>query len=167
MKFKKIDIPFRRGEEKKLKAGDTVLLSGNIYTARDAAHKRMKNKLPGYLKGEAIYYAGPAPAKKNMAIGSCGPTTSSRMDIFTPILIKQGLKAMIGKGKRSEEVRKAIKKYHAVYFMAVGGCGAFFATKIKKAKKVAYVDLGPEAIYKLDVKDFPVIVGIDSFGRSV
>jgi len=162
-----MNIPFRSGEEKKLKAGDVVLLSGNVYTARDAAHKKMNNRLPDYLKGETIYYAGPAPAKPKKAIGSCGPTTSSRMDVFTPVLIKQGLKAMIGKGKRSQEVKNAIKKYHAVYFLAIGGCGAFFSTKIKKAKIVAYEDLGPESIYKLYIKDFPVIVGIDSYGRTV
>jgi len=170
MKFKKVFVPFVSCEGEKLKAGDIVLLSGIIYTARDAAHKRMvreMGRLPINIKGQTIYYAGPAPARPKNAIGSCGPTTSSRMDAFVPVLLNNGLKSMIGKGKRSQEVVAAIKKYKAVYFVAIGGCGALLSKKIKGAKIVAYKDLGPEAVYRLEIKNFPVIVGIDSCGKSI
>jgi fumarate hydratase subunit beta len=156
-----------------LKAGDEVLASGIIYTARDQAHKRLlgaiqgKKKLPITLSGNIIYYCGPTPAPKGRIIGSCGPTTSRRMDEFTPLLLKAGLRGMIGKGARSESVRAAIKKYKAVYFLAYAGCGALLSQYVQKAVPVAYQDLGPEAIYQLEVEDFPLIVGIDSKGRSI
>ena len=158
---------------KKLKAGDEVSLSGVILTARDAAHKRLadlikhKKRIGLNLKGAVIYYVGPTPAYPGKAIGSCGPTTSSRMDPFTPELIKLGLKGMIGKGERSKEVRNAIKRYGCVYFLAIGGIGALLSTKVKSAKIVLYKDLGPEAVYRLEVEDFPLIVGIDSKGRDI
>ncbi|MFH1406854.1 MAG: FumA C-terminus/TtdB family hydratase beta subunit [Candidatus Omnitrophota bacterium] len=157
----------------KLKAGDKVLLSGYIYTARDQAHKRFVDalfkdkKMPIPLRNEVIYYCGPTPAPKGHIIGSCGPTTSSRMDDFTPALLRQGIAATIGKGRRSEKVRLAIKKYKAVYFAAVGGAGAYFAGKVESCKRIAYSDLGPESIYKLKVRDFPVYVAIDQKGHSI
>jgi fumarate hydratase subunit beta len=169
----KIDLPLSKDKIKDLKAGEEVLLTGVIYTARDAAHKRMdellKNgkRLPIDLRVSCIYYAGPTPARPGMAIGSCGPTTSSRMDAFTPKLIGLGLLGMIGKGPRSEEVRKAIRKNGAVYFLATGGIGALLSEKVRSSKVVAYADLGAEAIHKLEVMDFPVIVGIDPKGRDI
>ena len=171
--MKKIILPLTAEAIKNLKAHDEVLLTGVIYTARDQAHKRlseilrMKKKMPIEFAGETIYYCGPTRAMPGKVIGSCGPTTSSRMDGFTPELLKAGLKGMIGKGERSREVIDAIKKCKAVYFIAVGGAGAYLAGKVKKAKIAAFADLGPEAIYKLEVKDFPVIVGADSKGNSV
>ena len=156
-----------------LKAGDKAIFSGTLYTARDQAHKRLveaikkRKKLPIDLKGAVIYYCGPTKTPKGKIIGSCGPTTSSRMDIFTPVLLKSGLKAMIGKGTRSQEVARAIKKHKAVYFLTYAGCGALLAKYVKKNKPVAYKDLGPEAIHKLEVKDFPLIVGIDAKGRNI
>jgi fumarate hydratase subunit beta len=170
---KKIKTPLTKDSIKGLKAGDEVSLSGTIFTARDAAHKRMDelvkkgSRLPINVKGACIYYAGPTPARRGMAIGSCGPTTSSRMDAFTPKLIALGLAAMIGKGERSEEVRRAIKKHGAVYFLATGGLGALLSTKVKSSKVVAYKDLGTEAIHRLEVEDFPLIVGIDAKGRDI
>ena len=149
------------------------MLSGVIYTARDQAHKRFVEtikqgkKLPITLKGQIIYYCGPTKTPKGKIIGSCGPTTASRMDEFTPALLKAGLKGMIGKGSRSKEVIAAIKKYKAVYFLTYAGCGALLSKYIKSAKAMVYKDLGPEAIYRLEIRDFPVIVGIDSKGRSI
>ncbi len=128
---------------------------------------KKRKALPFDLKNQLIYYAGPTPAPKGMPIGSCGPTTSSRMDAYTLPLLEKGLKGMIGKGKRSEAVIKAIKKFKAVYFIAVGGAAALLATKVKKAKIIAYPELGTEAIYELEVKDFPVIVAIDCKGRNI
>lgn len=157
----------------KLKAGDEILFSGVIYTARDQAHKRLseaianKKKLPINLKGAIIYYCGPTQTPKGKVIGSCGPTTSSRMDAFTPLLLKHGLMAMIGKGRRSQEVKAAIKKYKGIYFLTYAGCAALLSKYVKGAKIVAYRDLGPEAILKLEVKDFPLIVAIDANGRSI
>jgi len=171
--MKKINTPLERKKIEKLKVGEEILLSGVIYTARDRAHKRLiealrRNKgLPINLKDEILYYCGPTKTPKGKIIGSCGPTTSSRMDEFTPPLLKRGLAAMIGKGSRSEEVKRAIKKYKAVYFLTYAGCGALLAKNIKKSKRVAYKELGPEAILKLEVKDFPLIVGIDARGRSI
>ena len=167
MKIKKIVAPLEKKEIKKLKAGDEILLSGIIYTARDAAHKRMVKKLPFNLKGQVIYYTGPTPAPPGKIIGSCGPTTSYRMDPYTPSLLRLGLKGMIGKGDRSKEVRAAIKKYQALYLIALGGCGAFYSQFVKKVNLIAYPDLGCEAILKLEVEDFPLIVGIDSYGRDI
>lgn len=158
---------------KTLKAGDEVFLSGDIYTARDQAHKRLAQiikqggKLPLDLKGAFIYYCGPTQRPPKRAIGSCGPTTSSRMDTMTAPLLEAGLAAMIGKGRRGEEVRRAIKKHKAVYFLAPGGAGAYLARRVVSAKPVHFKELGPEAIYKLRVKDFPLIVGIDAAGADV
>ena len=162
--MRKISLPLTRDIIKTLKSGEQVLLSGSLLTARDAAHKRLADalkagkKIPILLKGETIYYTGPTPKRKGEVIGSCGPTTSSRMDSFTPLLLKHGLVGMIGKGERSEEVNLAIKKYKAVYFITIGGSGAYLSEKVKSAGVVAYQDLGPEAIYRLTVEDFPAIV---------
>jgi fumarate hydratase subunit beta len=156
-----------------LKAGEELRFSGTIYTGRDQAHKRIvgafkKNKgLPPGLKGGVIYYCGPTGTPKGKAIGSCGPTTSSRMDGFSPLLIASGLKVMIGKGNRGEEVVKAIKRYRGIYFVTYAGCGALLSKFILKAKPVIYPELGAEAIYKLQVKDFPLIVAIDSSGENI
>ncbi len=169
----KIRTPLTKDIIKELKVGDEVYLSGIIFTARDAAHKKLvdtvKNghRIPIDLKDAVIYYAGPTPPPPRKVIGSCGPTTSSRMDAFTPPLLKLGLSGMIGKGDRSDEVRKAIKKYRCVYFLATGGIGALLSTKIKRARPILFKELGPEAIYRLEVKDFPLSVGIDSKGRDI
>lgn len=169
----RITAPLEKNVIGKLAAGDEVLLSGTIFTARDIAHKKLtdlirKGKhIPINLKNAVIYYAGPAPALPRRVIGSCGPTTSSRMDSFTPELLRLGLSGMIGKGERSREVKDRIKKYKCVYFLATGGIGALLSTKVKSARPILFRDLGPEAIYKLEVKDFPLIVGIDSKGRDV
>lgn len=155
-----------------LKAGDRVLLSGTVYTARDAAHQRMMEQLaageslPFELAGQVIYYVGPTPAKPGQVIGSAGPTTSGRMDKYTPQLLQLGLKGMIGKGYRNEQVRAAIVKYKAVYFGAIGGAGALIAKTIKSSTVIAYEDLGPEAIYKLEVEDFPAVVINDMYGND-
>lgn len=156
-----------------LKVGQEVFLSGTIYTARDQAHKRLVEaikhgqKLPIDLMGAVIYYCGPTKTPKGKVIGSCGPTTSSRMDEFTPTLLRAGLAAMIGKGRRSKEVKAAIKKHKRVYFIAYAGCGALLSKYVKSSKIVAYRDLGPEAILKLEVKNFPLITAIDAYGGSV
>jgi len=171
--MKRINIPLKEKKLTNLKIGEKLLLSGIIYTARDQAHKRLfevikkGKRLPVDLRGQIIYYCGPTKTPKGKIIGTCGPTTSSRMDEFTPALLKAGLKGMIGKGSRSKEVIAAIKKYKAVYFLTYAGCGALLAKYIKKAKPVVYRDLGPEAIYKLEVKDFPVIVAIDVRGNNI
>ena len=169
----KITTPLTIDVRSSLKTGDEVLLSGAILTARDAAHKRLSDslrkggKVPLNLKDAVIYYCGPTPPGPGKAIGSCGPTTSSRMDPFTPDLIRLGLGGMIGKGDRSDEVISAIKRHKCVYFLATGGIGALLSTKVKSARVIMYNDLGPEAVYKLEVKDFPLIVGIDSKGRDL
>jgi len=156
-----------------LKAGQQVLLSGVIYTARDQAHKRLVEavnsgrNLPLSLQGKVIYYCGPTSAKRGAVIGSCGPTTSARMDIYTPVLLEEGVKALIGKGRRSRQVRLSLKEHKALYFLAPAGCGALLTQNVIQRKLVAFKDLGPEAIYELEVKDFPLIVGIDSHGRGV
>ena len=168
-----ITTPITREEVKRLKAGDRVLISGTVYTARDAAHKRLIEniadgaELPVDIKDIAIYYAGPAPAKPGQVIGSCGPTTSGRMDAYAPTLIKLGQTVMIGKGERSQEVINAMKAHGAVYLGAIGGAGALIAKSITSAEVVAYDDLGTEAIRKLTVKDFPAIVVIDSDGNNL
>lgn len=168
-----LKTPLKEENLKNLQAGDEVLINGIIYTARDEAHRRFvetlkrKEKLPVDLEGCILFYAGPAPARPGRAIGSIGPTTSGRLDIHTPLLLAQGLKGMIGKGKRSNEVKEAIKKHKAVYFIAIGGAAALLSQFIKKAKVVAYEDLGPEAVYELEVENFPVIVGIDLQGNDV
>jgi len=167
-----IKLPLTPEMIRSLRAGDEVLLSGYLYTARDQTHIRLlkdigRKTLPIDLRGQTIYYAGPTPAPFGKIIGSCGPTTSGRMDAFTPALLKAGIKAMIGKGRRSEEVRLAIRRYKAVYFLTIAGAGAYLSKKIVEARPVLYKDLGTEAVYRLKVKDFPVIVGIDSRGRSL
>jgi len=171
--MKRINTPLIKKEIEKLKSGEEILLSGIIYTARDQAHKRLaeaidKNKkTPVDLKGMVIYYCGPTPAPRGKIIGSCGPTTSRRMDEFTPALLKKGVIAMIGKGRRSAQVIQAIRKYKAVYLLTYAGCGALLSKYVKKNTPVASEDLGPEAIHKLEVQDFPLIVGIDTMGRSI
>ena len=169
----KIKTPLTKDSVAMLKAGDEVLLSGAIFTARDAAHKRLydlivKGKsIPLNLRDAVIYYAGPTPPRPGRIIGSCGPTTSSRMDPFTPELLRLGLGGMIGKGDRSMEVRQAIKKYKCVYFLATGGIGALLSARVKLARPILFRELGPEAIYKMEVADFPLIVGIDSKGNDI
>ena len=169
----RLKTPLSNADVEKLKAGDKVLLNGVIYTGRDAAHKRLFDllkegkPLPVDVKGQVIYYVGPAPAKPGQAIGSAGPTTSGRMDAYSPKLMEIGLKGMIGKGMRKKEVVEAMKKYKAVYFAATGGAGALLAKAIKKAQVVAYEDLGPEAITRLEVEDFPVIVVNDTKGNDL
>jgi fumarate hydratase subunit beta len=169
----RLKTPLSNADVEKLKAGDKVLLNGVIYTGRDAAHKRLFDLLQGGkplpidLKGQVIYYVGPAPAKPGQVIGSAGPTTSGRMDAYSPKLIEMGLKGMIGKGMRKKEVVEAMKKHKAVYFAATGGAGALLAKAIKKAQVVAYEDLGPEAINRLEVQDFPVIVVNDTKGNDL
>lgn len=168
-----ITAPMTREQACGLKAGDSCLISGVIYTARDAAHKRLcelaaqGKELPLDLKNSVIYFVGPTPAKEGQAIGSAGPTTSYRMDAYSPALIALGQTGMIGKGKRGPEVIEAMNEYGAVYFGAIGGCGALLSRCIKKAEIVAYEDLGAEAIRRLEVEDFPVIVIIDSEGNNL
>lgn len=168
----KIVTPLTKEKARELKAGDFVLISGTIYTSRDAAHKRMTEalaageKLPVDFTDQIIYYVGPTPAKPGHAIGSAGPTTSGRMDAYTPRMLEEGLRGMIGKGYRSPEVVEAMKKHGAVYFAATGGAAALIAKAIKKYELVAYEDLGPEALARLTVEDFPAIVVIDSEGRN-
>ena len=157
----------------KLRVGTQVLISGVIYTARDAAHKRLiqaldrGEKLPFDLNGQTLYYMGPSPARPGQVIGSAGPTTSSRMDIYTPRLIAAGIRAMIGKGSRSPEVREAIKRYKAIYFATIGGAGALLHRAIKQAEVIAYEDLGTEAILRLNVENFPAIVANDIYGEDL
>lgn len=170
---KRITVPLINEVVENLQIGDSVLISGIIYTGRDSAHKRLVDTLdrgdalPVDFRGQIIYYAGPAPAKPGRPIGSIGPTTSYRMDPYTPRLIAQGLKGMIGKGNRSEEVRKALQKYKAIYFGAIGGAAALMARSVKKAEIVAYEDLGPEAIRRLEVEDFPAVVVNDCHGGDL
>ncbi len=168
-----ISAPIQGDTAVTLKVGDRVLISGYIYTARDAAHKRMVEalergeSLPFDIKNQIIYYAGPTPAKPDEVIGSCGPTTSGRMDKYAPTLIALGKGGMIGKGSRSEEVIEAMKKHKCVYFGAIGGAGALISGSIKEAEIIAYPDLGAEAIRRLRVENFPAFVVIDAFGNSL
>ena len=168
-----INTPLKDDVLEKLKIGDKVLISGIIYSARDAAHKRLVELLnngkepPFDLRGQIIYYVGPTPPKPGMVIGSAGPTTSYRMDPYTPALLARGLKGMVGKGFRGKEVLEAIKRYKAVYLAATGGAGAFISKTIKKAEMVAYEDLGTEAIRRMEVKDFPAIVVNDIYGNDL
>lgn len=169
----KLTTPLTEQMVEKLRIGQKVLLNGVLYTGRDAAHKKMielldeGKSLPIDLKGQIIYYVGPSPAKPGRVIGSAGPTTSGRMDAYVPRLLTQGLKGMIGKGKRTPEVIKAMKQYKAVYFAAVGGAAALISKSIKEAEVVAYPELGPEAIHRLVVEDFPVIVVNDTLGGDL
>ncbi|MCM8801299.1 MAG: FumA C-terminus/TtdB family hydratase beta subunit [Candidatus Omnitrophica bacterium] len=171
--MQRLSTPLTRDKINKLKAGQKVLLSGKIYTARDQAHKRLieaikqGRKLPFNLKEALIYYCGPTQTPRGKIIGSCGPTTSLRIDGFTPLLLKAGLLGMIGKGRRSYEIVKLIKKHKAIYFVTYAGCGALLSRYVKKKECLAYSDLGPEAIFKLEVEDFPLFVAIDAEGRSI
>jgi fumarate hydratase subunit beta len=170
---KKITTPLTEEKVKDLKAGDSVLISGTIYTARDAAHKRLVElldkgeRLPVDIENSIVYYVGPTPAKPGQPIGSAGPTTSYRMDSYAPRLLDIGLKGMIGKGLRSKEVIESMKKNKAVYFAAIGGAAALMGKSIKNAELVSYEDLGSEAIRRLEVEDLPVVVVIDSEGNNL
>lgn len=169
----KITTPLTEEKVKALKSGDKVLLSGTIYTARDAGHKKMLEQiqrgeeLPFELKNGIIYYAGPSPTKSGQVIGSVGPTTSYRMDSYTPTLLDLGLKGMIGKGDRNEKVIESMKKNCCVYFAAVGGAAALIANSVKNCTEIAYQELGPESLRKLEVIDFPMIVVIDYMGNNL
>lgn len=171
--MKRIHLPLSEKELMNLRAGEKVYLSGKIYTARDAAHKKLTESiekgeaLPIDLEGQCIYYAGPCPAKPGEVIGSCGPTTSQRMDTYTPALLDLGLKIIIGKGERDESVVESLVKNRAVYMAAVGGCGALIKKCIKKATLIAYPELLSEAIRELEVEDFPMIVAIDARGNNL
>lgn len=172
--MKKIIFPVvKNGEIEKLKAGEEIIISGIIYAARDAAHKKFieiinkGKKLPVEIKNSLIYYMGPSPAPPGKIIGSCGPTTSIRMDNLTIPLFQIGLKSTMGKGKRSNEIVKACKKYRSVYFITYGGCGAYLSKFIKKFKCIAFPELGPEGVFELTVENFPAIVGIDIYGNSI
>lgn len=169
---RRLILPYGNAEElKRIEAGDYVLLSGTLYVGRDQVHKRLsimieeKESLPFSFKGNGIYYMGPSPRVPGFALGSAGPTTSQRMDPYSPSLMREGLLLMIGKGPRKKEVRDAIVKYSGLYLQAFGGCGALYSERIKKAEVVAFEDLGPEALLKLEVEDFPTICVIDSLGR--
>jgi fumarate hydratase subunit beta len=168
-----ITLPFTDEVIKQLKCGDRITISGTVYTARDAAHKRMIEKLsngedlPFDPKGQIIYYAGPCPAKPGHVIGSCGPTTSGRMDAYTPALLDLGLKAMIGKGQRSPEVINAMVRNNCIYLGAIGGAGALYSKCITSMEVIAYEDLGPESVKKLTVENMPLTVIIDSYGNNL
>jgi len=170
---KRITAPLTEATAKDLRAGDSVLISGTIYTGRDLAHKKLFDaiqageKLPFELAGAVIYYVGPSPAKPGKVIGSAGPTTSYRMDAYSPLLMEHGLRGMIGKGNRTKPVLDAMKQYGAVYFAAVGGAAALIAKTIKQARVIAYEDLGPEAVRELAVEDFPAIVINDTYGGDL
>ena len=171
-KMKRLTLPLSDSDIKNLKAGETVLLSGTMLTGRDAAHKRLYElvekgeKLPIDIKGELIYYVGPAPAKPGFAVGPAGPTSSYRMDKYSPTLLDLGLKGMIGKGARNQDVIDAIVRNGCVYFACVGGAAALIAKSIKKEEILCYEDLGTEAIRRYTVEDFPCIVAIDSYGNN-
>lgn len=171
--MRRIEVPMSLEVRDSLHAGDAVLLNGTIYTARDAAHKRLVEmirkgeKLPFDLQDAVIYYVGPTPAKPGQIIGSAGPTTASRMDPYVPVLAANGMRGMIGKGRRNEEVKKAIRKYHMVYFAAVGGAGALLSHAVIRREMVAFEDLLSEAVTRLTVKDFPCFVAIDTEGNDI
>ncbi|MBD3246652.1 MAG: TRZ/ATZ family protein [Candidatus Omnitrophica bacterium] len=171
--MRRITAPVTARAARALEAGDQVFFSGILLTARDQAHLRLceylraGKDLPVRLQDQIIYYCGPAAAPKGRPVGSCGPTTSARMDAYTVPLLKAGLRGMAGKGRRSEEVRRAIRKYRAVYFLAPAGCGALLARKVTAARRLCFADLGPEAVYELTVRDFPFTVGIDTRGESI
>ncbi len=173
MEIRRIQTPLQDNVVAALRSGEKVLLSGQIYTARDAAHKRFIDALdrgeplPFDVAGQVIYYCGPSPARPGRVIGACGPTTSSRMDAYAPRLLSLGLKGMIGKGKRAQAVKDAIKEFRAVYFGATGGAGALLSTVVLSAEVVAYGDLGPEAVVRLSVKDMPMFVINDIYGDDL
>lgn len=168
----KLDMPFDKSELKKLRAGDNVLLSGEMFVFRDAGHKRLSASIEKEnpdidFAGETVYFMGPCPAQKDQIMGSCGPTTSCRMDKYTPYMFDHGLAAQIGKGKRSLECIEAFKRNGGVYFAAIGGAGALYSRCVTNVEDICYPDLGTEAIRRITVKDFPVVVAIDSEGNSV
>ena len=171
--MKKITLPLSQSDKKNLRAGECVLVSGTVYTARDCAHKRLmelidtNQGLPFPLEGAFIYYAGPCPAPEGKACGSSGPTTSARMNAFAPRLLKLGLGGMIGKGEMNEETRRAIKEQKAVYFAAIGGAGAFYGNAVKACDLIAFPDLLSEAVYKMQIEDFPLVVAYDPDGNSI
>lgn len=171
--MKVVQAPLTNEAVADLKMGDEVMIQGTIYVARDAAHKRMVESLekgeplPIDIEGQLIYYAGPCPAPPGMPIGSAGPTTSGRMDAYAPVLMAKGLKGMIGKGLRNDDVINAMKEYKAVYLAAPGGAGVLLARRIKSAEVIAYPELGPEALYKFEVEDFPCVVAIDAEGNDI
>ncbi len=171
--MKKLRLPLSKEDAAALCAGESVLLTGTVFTARDCAHKRIFELLdadmvpPFPIKGAYIYYAGPCPAPEGMATGSCGPTTSARMNAYAPRLLRLGLGGMIGKGEMSEEVRRTLAETGSVYFAAIGGAGAFYAHAVKKSELVAFPDLLSEAVYRFEVEDFPAVVAIDSRGKSI
>lgn len=171
--IKQLTTPLTYDQVKDLKAGDQVSITGVIYSARDAAHKNMVDELKNGepmaidVTDQVIYYAGPSPAKPGKAIGSCGPTTSGRMDAYSPTMMEQGLRGMIGKGPRSKEVIESMKKNGAVYFAAIGGAAALIADSIKKVDIVAYPDLGPEAIRRMEIENYPCIVAVDCEGNDL
>ncbi|MBN2190449.1 MAG: fumarate hydratase C-terminal domain-containing protein [Candidatus Aureabacteria bacterium] len=173
MKIHYLKTPIKDSVLEKLSAGDIVYLSGDVFTARDTAHKlkcsmiKKGRKLPFDIKGEIVYYCGPAPGRKKGSIGSCGPTTSSRMDRYTPLLLDKGIKAMIGKGVRSGEVVRSIVKNKAVYFAAPAGLGALLSKCVRKSEVLAFRELGPEAVYRFNVEDMPLIVAVDSKGKCI
>lgn len=171
--MKRIEVPMSLEIRDSLQAGDAVLLNGTIYTARDAAHKRLAEmiqrgeELPFALDNAVIYYVGPTPAKPGQVIGSAGPTTASRMDPYVPLLAEHGMRGMIGKGRRSPAVKEAVRKYHMIYFAAVGGAGALLSHSIVKREPVAFEDLLSEAVTRLTVKDFPCFVALDTKGNDI
>ena len=171
--IRRVTLPLSKEDAQSLRAGDTVLLTGAVYTGRDAAHRRLAallaegKPLPFDIRGETVYYVGPAPARPGSAVGPAGPTTSYRMDAYTPPLLRLGLRAMIGKGRRSQAVIDAMKETGAVYFGATGGAAALIAKTVKKAEVVCYADLGPEAVHRFDVEDFPAVVLIDCLGNDL
>ncbi|MBC7330187.1 fumarate hydratase C-terminal domain-containing protein [bacterium] len=173
MKDTRIEVPLSDVDIEKLRSGDRVLISGVVYTLRDSANKRLLQfykegkDFPFPTKNSVIYYAAPTPPKPGHPLGSLGPTTASRMDVYVPFLLEKGIRGMIGKGKRSEKVKKLIREYRAIYFLAVGGAGAFLSQFVREAKPIAFLDLGPEAIFEIHLEDFPALVAIDSYGESI
>jgi fumarate hydratase subunit beta len=173
MNVKTLRLPLKTSDIKDMRSGDRVLINGKLLTARDSSHRRIIDcinsggELPFNLTGETIYYTGPTPARQGQVTGSAGPTTSTRMDVYTPRMLQAGIKCMIGKGKRSAEVRSAILKHKAIYFAVVGGAGALIANTIKSAKLVAYADLGAEAVFELVVENMPAIVINDIYGKDL
>lgn len=168
-----LELPYTEEQLALVRAGDEVLLSGALYVGRDQVHSRLYSllekgaKMPFSFEGNAIYYMGPSPAPRGCVIGACGPTTSQRMDAFSPALLKAGLRVMVGKGPRSAEVVSAVKEYHGLYLQAYGGCGALYASAVKSTSLVAWPELGPEALVRLEVEDFPAICLLDSYGGSI
>jgi len=173
MEWKKIATPVSDDIISGLRCGDPCLITGRILTARDKAHDRIRQMLadgeplPFNLKDEILYYVGPTPAKEGMVIGAAGPTTSSRMDPFSEMILSMGIKGMIGKGKRDRNTRELLVKYKAVYFSSIGGAGAYLSKRIKTSRVIAFEDLGPEAVFELHVEDFPAVVAIDIYGKDI